>query len=146
MPGPGGQTPHGSFVPGNNYPRMPGQGQQHAMYGQQNLQVRAKTREEDIGWWFFHCPYESWISIFRVHWHISRERHLILEVLVLDLWEIWWIDEWILKSLITGVVWSWALHMHCFVSLFIREIVICYNWKEINGKCHIKCQCSELLN
>ena len=49
MPGPGGQTPHGSFVPGNNYPRMPGQGQQHAMYGQQNLQVRAKTREEDIG-------------------------------------------------------------------------------------------------
>jgi len=38
MPGPGGQTPHGSFVPGNNYPRMPGQGQQHAMYGQQNLQ------------------------------------------------------------------------------------------------------------
>ena len=24
MPGPGGQTPHGSFVPGNNYPRMPG--------------------------------------------------------------------------------------------------------------------------
>merc|ERR1711862_343566 len=23
MPGPGGQTPHGSFVSGNNYPRMP---------------------------------------------------------------------------------------------------------------------------
>ena len=39
MPGPGGQTPHGSFVPGNNYPRMPGQ--HHNMYGpggQQNLQ------------------------------------------------------------------------------------------------------------
>ena len=41
-PGPGGQTPHGSFVPGPNYPRMPGQ--HHNMYGgpgpggQQNLQ------------------------------------------------------------------------------------------------------------
>ena len=36
LPGPGGQTPHGGFVPGNNYSRMPGQ--QHSMYGQQNLQ------------------------------------------------------------------------------------------------------------
>ena len=38
MPGPGGQTPHGSFVPGNNYPRMAAH--HHNMYGgaQQNLQ------------------------------------------------------------------------------------------------------------
>ena len=36
LPGPGGQTPHGGFVPGNNYSRMPGQ--QHSMYSQQNLQ------------------------------------------------------------------------------------------------------------
>lgn len=44
IPGPGGPTPHGGFVPGNNYSRMPGQppqmfggpgGQQG---GQQNLQ------------------------------------------------------------------------------------------------------------
>ena len=35
LPGPGGQTPHGGFVPGNNYSRIqPGQ---HSMYGQQNL-------------------------------------------------------------------------------------------------------------
>jgi len=36
LPGPGGQTPHGGFVPGNNYSRMPGQ--QQSMYGQQTLQ------------------------------------------------------------------------------------------------------------
>ena len=42
VPGPGGQTPHGSFVPGPNYPRMPSTAPHHNMYGgpggQQNLQ------------------------------------------------------------------------------------------------------------
>jgi len=39
MPGPGGQTPHGSFVPGNNYSRMPGQSRSYdSPGGQQNLQ------------------------------------------------------------------------------------------------------------
>merc|ERR1712227_412380 len=36
MPGPGGQTPHGSFVPGNNYPRMPWH--QHNIYEGGGLQ------------------------------------------------------------------------------------------------------------
>lgn len=39
MPGPGGQTPHGSFVPGNNYSRLTGQTRGFdGQGGQQSLQ------------------------------------------------------------------------------------------------------------